>query len=227
MSDDLTKTPLYMVALRLDGRRALVVGGGPIAQDKVDRLLVCGARITLVAPEAIAGLRDLAAEGSIDWERRPYASADLAGTFVAVAATDDADINTRVSADAQGRGVLVNVVDVPALSTFIVPAVTRHGPIAIAVSTAGASPALAKRMRTEIANRFGEPYARLAGMLNEIRGWAKETLPTYSDRKEFFEGIVNGTPDPIELLRAGREADVVALIAAARARADELFATSG
>jgi siroheme synthase-like protein len=77
------------------------------------------------------------------------------------------------------------------------------GPLAIAISTAGASPALAKRMKREIEGQFGEPYARLAVLLNEVRGWAKGTLPTYQERKVFFEGIVNGDPDPIALLENG------------------------
>ena len=101
--------------------------------------------------------------------------------------------------------MLVNVVDVPPLCNFILPAIVRTGPLAIAISTAGASPALAKRMKREISELFGEEYARLAVILNDARGWAKGTLPTYQDRKEFFEGIVNGDPDPIELLREGQE----------------------
>ena len=112
--------------------------------------------------------------------------------------------------------MLVNVVDVPPLCNFILPAIVRTGPLAIAISTAGASPALAKRIKAEIAEVYGEPYARLAVLLNEVRGWAKGTLPTYQDRKAFFEGIVNGEPDPIELLRAGDEAAVRALIADAQ-----------
>ena len=83
-------------------------------------------------------------------------------------------------------------------------------------STAGASPALAKRMKAQIAETYGEPYARLAVLLNEVRGWAKGTLPTYQDRKDFFEGIVNGDPDPVELLRRGDEQAVRDLIAAAQ-----------
>jgi precorrin-2 dehydrogenase / sirohydrochlorin ferrochelatase len=92
----------------------------------------------------------------------------------------------------------------------------RSGPLAIAISTAGASPALAKRIRNEIADEYGEPYARLALLLNDVRGWAKGTLPTYQDRKEFFESIVNGDPDPVELLRRGEEDAVRDLIAAAQ-----------
>src|SRR5204862_2531678 len=117
---------------------------------------------------------------------------------------------------AERRAMLVNVVDVPPLCNFILPAIIRSGPLAIAISTAGASPALAKRIRDEIAEEYGEPYARLAVLLNEVRGWAKATLPTYQDRKEFFEGIVNGEPDPVELLRQGDEQAVRDLLAAAQ-----------
>jgi siroheme synthase-like protein len=95
----------------------------------------------------------------------------------------------------------------------------RTGPLAIAISTAGASPALAKRMKREISELFGEEYARLAVILNDARGWAKGTLPTYQDRKEFFEGIVNGEPDPIELIKGDREIELIALIEAAKERA--------
>jgi siroheme synthase-like protein len=133
-----------------------------------------------------------------------------------IAATSDTDMNIAVYEDAERRAMLVNVVDVPPLCNFILPAIVRTGPLAIAISTAGASPALAKRIKREIAERYGEPYARLAVLLNEARGWAKATLPTYQDRKAFFEGIVNGDPDPVELLREGRDADVRDLIARAR-----------
>ena len=122
--------------------------------------------------------------------------------------------------------MLVNVVDVPPLCNFILPAIVRSGPLAIAISTAGASPALAKRMKREIAESFGEPYARLAVMLNDVRGWAKATLPTYQDRKEFFEGIVNGGPDPVELVREGREREVLALIEAAKQSSEAAVAAA-
>ena len=115
--------------------------------------------------------------------------------------------------------MLVNVVDVPPLCNFILPAIVRTGPLAIAISTAGASPALAKRMKREISDLFGEEYARLAIILNGARGWAKDTLPTYQDRKEFFEGIVNGDPDPIDLIRDGRDGEVLTMIEAAKERA--------
>jgi precorrin-2 dehydrogenase / sirohydrochlorin ferrochelatase len=213
---DMLDTPFYIACLRLKGRRCLVVGGGDIGLEKVEGLLACGADVTLVAPDAHPALRELAQEGSIRWEAREYEPGDLEGCLIVIAATDDTDVNIRVFNDAERRAMLVNVVDVPPLCSFILPAIVRTGPLAVAISTAGASPALAKRMKREIAELFGEPYAELAVLLNDARGWAKGTLPTYQDRKEFFEGIVNGDPDPIELLRAGRAAEVRDLIAAAQ-----------
>jgi len=210
------ETPFYVACLRLTGRRCVVVGGGEIGLEKVEGLLACDGRVVLVAPDAVPELESLAAEGSIAWIRRRYEPGDLEQTFIAIAATNDTATNIAVYQDAEERAMLVNVVDVPPLCNFILPAIVRTGPLAIAISTAGASPALAKRIKRQIADEFGEPYARLAVLLNEVRGWAKGTLPTYQDRKQFFEGIVNGDPDPIELLRRGDEAAVRDLIAAAQ-----------
>ena len=210
------ETPFYIACLRLTGRRCVVVGGGEIGLEKVEGLLACDGRVVLVAPDAVPELESLAAEGSIEWIRRRYEPGDLQQTFIAIAATNDTATNIAVYQDAEERAMLVNVVDVPPLCNFILPAIVRTGPLAIAISTAGASPALAKRIKRQIADEFGEPYARLAVLLNEVRGWAKGTLPTYQDRKVFFESIVNGDPDPIELLRRGDEAAVRDLIAAAQ-----------
>jgi siroheme synthase-like protein len=220
------ETPFYIACLKLTGRRCLVVGGGEIGLEKVEGLLACDGRVTLMAPHAVPELEALAAEGSIEWERREYGGPeDLEGVFIAIAATDDTDANIRVYEDAERRAMLVNIVDVPPLCNFILPAIVRTGPLAIAISTAGASPALAKRIKREIADSFGKPYARLAELLNEVRGWAKGTLPTYQDRKLFFESIVNGDPDPVELLRAGDEQAVRDLIAAAQRTAGPLSTT--
>jgi siroheme synthase-like protein len=210
------ETPLYIACLMLSGRPCLVVGGGDVGLEKVEGLLACGAAVTVVAPEAHDTLSGYAREGSIAWEQRPYRPDDLEGKFLVIAATADTDVNIGVHDDAERRQMLCNVVDVPPLCNFILPAIVRSGPLAIAISTSGASPALAKRMRDEIAETFGEPYARLAIMLNDARGWAKATLPTYQDRKRFFESIVNGDPDPVELVREGREDAVLALIEAAK-----------
>jgi len=220
-------TPFYIACLRLSGRRCVVVGGGDVGLEKVEGLLACDADVTLVAPEARGELERYADEGSIRWERRGYAGeSDLAGALLAIAATDDSEVNISVYEDAERRSMLVNVADVPPLCSFILPAIVRTGPLAIAISTAGSSPALAKRMKREIAETFGEAYARLALILNEERGWAKQTLATYQDRKRFFESIVNGEPDPIALLERGESGERELRELIARARADHSLQVS-
>jgi len=210
-------TPFYIACLKLTGRRCLVIGGGEVGVEKVEGLLACDARVTVIAPDVEPVLEEYGREGSLGWERREYAGpADLEGAFLVIAATNDSEVNIAVFHDAERRAMLANVVDVPPLCNFILPAIVRTGPLAIAISTAGASPALAKRMKREVSELFGEEYARLAIMLNDVRGWAKGTLPTYQDRKAFFEEIVNGEPDPVELLRTGDEAAVRDLISAAQ-----------
>lgn len=213
---DMLDTPFYIACLKLKGRKSVVVGAGMIGIEKIDGLLACDGDITVIAPEAEPFVQELAREGTITWHQRAYESSDVKGTFMIIAATNDTDVNIQVYNDAEERGMLVNVVDVPPLCNFILPAITRSGPLAIAISTAGASPALAKRMKREIGVLFGDAYADLAIILNDARGWAKGTLPTYNDRKDFFESIVNGDPDPIVLLREGRADELHTLIADAQ-----------
>jgi siroheme synthase-like protein len=177
----------YMACLDLEGRRCLVVGGGTIAHDKVGGLVACGALVTVVAPEARADVQALAAE----WRQREYDASDLDGHLIVVAATDIRALNEQVSADAEARGMLCNVVDQPDLCTFILPAVHRNGPIAVAISTGGASPALAQRMRDEIAERYDERYVTLARRLRELRPEAKERFASYEERKAYFQGLVD------------------------------------
>jgi precorrin-2 dehydrogenase/sirohydrochlorin ferrochelatase len=142
---DMLSTPFYIACLKLKGRRCLVVGGGEIGLEKVEGLLACGGDVTLVAPEIIPELQALADEGSITLRQREYRPSDLDGHLIAIAATNDTDVNIGVYNDAEEKAMLVNVVDVPPLCNFILPAIVRTGPLAVAISTAGASPALAKR----------------------------------------------------------------------------------
>jgi precorrin-2 dehydrogenase/sirohydrochlorin ferrochelatase len=212
---------LYIACLNLKGRRALVVGAGSVGLEKINGLLVCGASVSVVAPDVHKEVDELSDLGAIELNRRAYRTADLDGCFVVVAATSDTDLNTRIYADAEARSMLVNVVDVPDLCNFILPAILREGPLAVAISTSGASPALAKRMKREAGEMFGPEYAELAFLLDEQREWAKSALPTYQDRKEFFEAIVNGEPDPIEMLRDKQVLAVRELIGAAKRRVQE------
>ena len=139
---DMLATPFYIACLKLRGRRCVVIGGGALGLEKAEGLLASDADVTVVSPEVGPELEELAREGSLVWERRTYAGPqDLEGVFMVIACTDDTDTNIRIYDDAERRAMLVNVVDVPPLCNFILPAIVRTGPLAIAISTAGASPA--------------------------------------------------------------------------------------
>jgi precorrin-2 dehydrogenase / sirohydrochlorin ferrochelatase len=176
----------YMACLDLEGRRCLVVGGGAVALEKVRGLLECGARVTVVAPQIVDELAAL----DVELRRRRYRSSDLDGRFVVVAATSNASLNRRVSREAEARSLLCNVADVPELCSFILPAILRRDPIAVAVSTGGASPALAQRLRDDIDALIRPEHTELARTLRELRPWAKTHLATYEARREFFADLV-------------------------------------
>ena len=177
----------YMACLDLEGRRCVVVGGGAVGLEKTQGLLDCGALVTIVSPELHEELRGL----PIIWRPRPYRARDLDGALLVVAATPHERVNRQVHADAQARNLLCNVADVPELCNFILPAVYRQDPIAIAISTGGASPALAQRIRGDIAQRIGPEHAELAQRLQSLRPWAKRHFLTYGERRDFFQRLVD------------------------------------
>jgi siroheme synthase-like protein len=182
----------YMACLDLEGREVLVVGAGSVAREKIDGLLDVGALVTVVAPEVSEPVGELAEAGRVALERRPYRASDLDGRFLVVAATSVTSVNERVHADAEARGMLCNVVDVPELCSFILPAVHRADPIAVAISTGGASPALAQRLRDDVARLVTDDHAALARELRDLRPWAKQHLPTYAARRDYFRAVVAG-----------------------------------
>ena len=179
----------YMACLDLTSRSVLVVGGGRVGLEKVDGLLAAGARVTVVSPQIVAELemRD------VELIRREYRTEDLDGRFLVIAATSTSSVNRRVFREAEACSLLCNVADVPELCSFILPAVHRQGPIAVAVSTGGASPALAQRLRNEIAEIVRPEHAALADQLRELRPWAKSHLPTYEARRDYFAALVEET----------------------------------
>src|SRR5438094_6363551 len=160
-----------MACVDVDGRRCVVVGDGGMAAEKAEGLESCGALVDRVPANK--------------YKRRV-----LKGAFVVVAATPDRKLNERVFRDAERRGMLCNVADVPELCNFILPAVHRQGPIAVAVSTGGASPALAKRLRTDVARLIGPRHAELAERLRALRPEAKQRFATYEARRDWFEQLV-------------------------------------
>ncbi len=150
---------LFPMFLKLNGRRCLVVGAESIAEPKIASLLDAGASVKVVAPEATEQVSLWAQEGRIHWEARAFQNSDLAGYLIVVSATNSVEVNSAVYREAEAQGVLCNAVDDPDRCDFFYPSVVRRGPLQIAISTAGLSPALAQRLRRELEDQFGPDYA--------------------------------------------------------------------
>lgn len=161
--------PHYPVFLDIHGLRCLVVGGGPVAYRKAKTLLEHGAAVTVVSPELCPEMENLARDSNVHAVLGEYNARNLRDVFLAIAATDDATVNSRVAEDARESGALVNVVDDLRSSRFIAPSYLRRGDVTIAISTGGASPALARRIRVKLEAEFGPEYAQLASLLSEVR----------------------------------------------------------
>ena len=176
----------YMACLDLEGRDVLVVGGGPVALEKVEGLLTCGARVTVVAPEIAVELERL----DLTLHRREYRTADLDGRFLVVAATSTTSVNRQVFADAEARGLLCNVVDVPELCSFILPAVHRVDPIAVAISTGGASPRSPSGcVTTSRASSVPSMRRSRDGSATCAPG-RSSAFKTYEERRDYFQALV-------------------------------------
>ena len=158
--------PYYAAQLDLRGKKCVVVGGGQIARRKAEALIQCGAAVTIIAPTVAPEIRQLPAVQVLE---RQYQTGDLEQVWLVVAATDDEDVNAAVARDANAQRIWANVVDNPARSSFIVPAILRRGPITVAVSTAGASPTLAARTRDAIGDAIDPAYGTVAELLGELR----------------------------------------------------------
>jgi len=196
-------TGYYPVLLDLRGRRAVVVGGGAVAEAKVGPLLDAGAAVTLVAPTLTPGLALRAREVGLAHVARAYVAGDLEGAHLAIAATDDPDVNHAVYAEAEARGVLINVVDDPPYCGFILPSILRRGDLVVAVSTSGNAPALAVRIRERIERELGEEYARFLVLAGSLRKPLAEKYPDFQVRKRLWYRLVDS--DVLALLRAGDE----------------------
>src|SRR5216110_2638496 len=194
-------TAFYPVFLDLRGRRAVVIGGGAVAEQKVHGLVGAGAHVTVVSTDVTPALGALARRNAIEHKRRPYRRGDLKGAWLAIAATDDRGTNGAVWAEAEQLGVPVNAVDDLEHCSFIAPAVHREGDITVAVSTAGKSPALAVRLRQRIARLVGRAEARLCELLGELRPGLAERVPDTPARTALWYRIVDS--DVIDFVRRG------------------------
>lgn len=199
----------YLVNLVIDGRPVVVVGAGAVASRKVEDLLAAGARVRVIAPSACAEILELAAAGRIQLERRPYAAGDLDGALLAGAAASEESVNARVAEDARALGVLVNVVDRPALCTFTLPATLHRGDLTVAVATQGRCPGLARAIREELAERYGPEYAEVLRLLGGLRiqmrerGWDSARISQGISaiyRSGIAEAVRSGDPGRVEEL---------------------------
>ncbi len=176
---------MYPIFLKLESVPCLVVGGGSVAARKVRGLLPSGARVTVVSPEASEELSALAREGRIEWRRRAFAPGDLEGFRLVIAATNRPEVNARVYEEALARGVLVNTVDDPQHSSFFVPSVVRRGLLTLAISTSGAVPYLARRLREHLEGRLYPELAREVEEMREVRARLAQGAP--AGRRESLE----------------------------------------
>jgi uroporphyrin-III C-methyltransferase/precorrin-2 dehydrogenase/sirohydrochlorin ferrochelatase len=182
----------HPVFLALEGRSILIVGGGNVAIEKLESLLPTGARITVVSPDARPEIRQWHDDGKLEWIQRQFEDSDVEPAFMVVAATDDPELNARVFRTGDSKLRLTNSVDDPINCNFIMAAITRHGPMQVAISSAGCSPALAQRVRNRIAAEIlTEELGGLAEFLGERRTEVKQALPTYKARQAFWEGVID------------------------------------
>jgi precorrin-2 dehydrogenase/sirohydrochlorin ferrochelatase len=161
--------PYYPLFLNISGKRCVVAGGGDVALRKVRVLLEHGANVVVISPDLCSGLAGIVDNSHIQVHRRPYRQGDLNDAFIAIAATDSKEVNLEIMKEAHDKAVLINIVDDAENSDFIVPAHMRREDIAIAISTAGKSPALARKIRTKLEKEFGEEYVDLGKLIGEAR----------------------------------------------------------
>jgi precorrin-2 dehydrogenase / sirohydrochlorin ferrochelatase len=197
---------LFPAFLKLDGRPVLVVGAGKVGQPKIEGLLATGASISVVALEVGQACQDWARTGAISLHQRAFCPADLDGVFLTVVATASRDLNELVFNEAQRRGVLCNVVDVPGQCDFFYPALVRRGDLQIAISTAGQSPSLAQRIRQQLERQFGPNYAQWVEELGETRRRVLASDLPPEQKRDLLQSL------------ASREAFEAALVAQAEKR---------
>ena len=181
----------YPVCLDLAGKACVVVGGGRVAERKVSGLLSCSAQVTIISPDLTDGLLRLQDEGAIQWISRGYCAGDLGQAFLVIAATDDEETQKQVYEEAATRNLLLNVADVPQRCNFILPASVRQGDLVISISTAGKSPALARKLRMELEKKFGVEYRILVDILGAVRPAILASGLEQSDNEQLFTRLLH------------------------------------
>ncbi len=188
---------LYPLFLNISGSAVLVVGGGAVAARKTTDLLEAGAEVALIAPELCAELRERVEKSEVKAHLRTYRPGDVRGKKLVIASVDSHRINRLIAEDAKKHGVLCNVVDQPELCDFHVPARVKRGLLQVAISTGGASPAMARRIRTELEGKFGPGYEQLMDVLLELRHTVRHKKPAQpQERRRILEAFLDsGIPE--------------------------------
>jgi precorrin-2 dehydrogenase / sirohydrochlorin ferrochelatase len=202
----------YPVMLDLRGRLAIVVGGDRIAAEKVAALSASGAHVRVISPEFCNELLQQAEDSAVTLQRKAYQPGDLAGAFVVIAATNDPQLVQSIWAETQERGQLLNIVDVPQYCSFIMPSVLRRGQLTIAVSTEGASPSLAKRIRQSLEEIFPPAYAMFLRLAALARTHMRNNGVSYDERDDFFGNFY--TSDILRQIVQGNTTEAIALTSA-------------
>ena len=200
----------YPIHLDITNRNCLVVGGGSVGTRKVQTLLSCGARVTVISTEASAQLLKQTEAGSITLKKRPYRTADLEDMFLVIGATDDEKLNRRISSDAEKRNTLCNIADRPEKCNFILPSIVNRGDLVITISTSGKSPALAKKMRKALENQFGDEYAHFLILMGIIRKKLLRQSHEPEAHKPLFNTLIEG--GLIDMIRDGRKTEIDQLL---------------
>ena len=192
---------LYPINLHLTGCPVLVVGGGQVAERKINTLVAAQAAVTIISPELTPGLQVLAKNGALRWRQRIYESGDIETFSLVFCATNRREVNQTVAREARERGKLVNVADGPEEGNFSLPALVRRGDLLLTVSTGGQSPALVRKLRRELEALYGPEYEELLLLLGRIREEMKEYFATSSERELFWRLAL--TDEVLDELRSG------------------------
>lgn len=209
--------PYYPIYLDIENRNVIIIGGGEVCARKAETMMRYGARVTIVSPEFTPEIEGWARDGQLTILRKRYETSDIEDAHIVIASTDDTSVNEQVAADSRARRIPVNVVDVTPLCEFIVPAIIEKDGIQIAISTGGKSPALARTLKEDLNRAIGPEYSEVNDLLGSLRDSAKAKLPTDTDRKRFFDGII--AQGVLQMLRDGRRAEAYRVIVEACERA--------
>jgi precorrin-2 dehydrogenase / sirohydrochlorin ferrochelatase len=217
----------YPICLNITNKRCVIVGGGEVGARKAEGLAVCGARVVVLSRELAPSLEKMKQEGRIDHIETDYEASYLSGALMVIGATNSAEVNQKIAADARALGIMVNIVDDPGQCDFILPAVVQQGDLVISVSTGGKSPALARKLRAELGASFGQEYAKLLDIMGKVREERLARGCPAEENKRILTALVNS--DILDHIRAENPGGVKSCLREAGVREREItgFETGG